>query len=140
MTYAQQHLGEAGKIGGPALRDSEPLFEDLRDAYPGSIEETILTEIIANSVDAGASRIDVATSGGGLRLIRVADDGSGMGASDLALAVERHATSKLAGDDLSSIMTLGFRGEALPSIGAVARLSIQSRAQGAAPAYFGYDH
>ena len=69
-------------------------------------------------------RIDVAISGGGLRLIRVVDDGSGMGADDLALAVERHATSKLADDDLSAIMTLGFRGEALPSIGAVARLSI----------------
>ena len=96
---------------------------------------SVVKELVENAVDAGASRIDVAASGGGLRLIRVADDGSGMGASDLALAVERHATSKLAGDDLSSILTLGFRGEALPSIGAVARLSIQSRAQGAAEAY-----
>jgi DNA mismatch repair protein MutL len=66
-----------------------------------------------------------------LRLIRVVDDGSGMDAGDLVLAVERHATSKLAGDDLSSIVTLGFRGEALPSIGAVGRLTIQSRAAGA---------
>jgi DNA mismatch repair protein MutL len=96
---------------------------------------SVVKELVENAVDAGASRIEVATSGGGLRLIRVADDGSGMGASDLALAIERHATSKLAGDDLSAIMTLGFRGEALPSIGAVARLSIQSRAQGAAEAY-----
>lgn len=96
---------------------------------------SVVKELIENAVDAGANRIDIATSGGGLRLIRVADDGSGMGASDLALAVERHATSKLAGDDLSSIMTLGFRGEALPSIGAVARLCIQSRAQGAPEAY-----
>ena len=96
---------------------------------------SVVKELVENAVDAGAHRIDIATSGGGLRLIRVADDGSGMGADDLALAVERHATSKLAGDDLSSILTLGFRGEALPSIGAVARLSIQSRAEGASEAY-----
>lgn len=96
---------------------------------------SVVKELVENAVDAGARRIDIATSGGGLRLIRVVDDGSGMGADDLALAVERHATSKLAGDDLSSILTLGFRGEALPSIGAVARLSIQSRAEGASEAH-----
>ena len=96
---------------------------------------SVVKELVENAVDAGARRIDIATSGGGLRLIRVADDGSGMAADDLALAVERHATSKLADDDLSSILTLGFRGEALPSIGAVARLSMQSRAQGASEAY-----
>lgn len=96
---------------------------------------SVVKELIENALDAGARRIEVATAGGGLRLIRVADDGAGMDESDLALAVERHATSKLAGDDLSSIMTLGFRGEALPSIGAVARLSIASRAAGASDAY-----
>ena len=96
---------------------------------------SVVKELIENAIDAGAGRIDVAVSGGGLRLIRVSDDGSGMGADDLALAVERHATSKLAGDDLSSIMTLGFRGEALPSIGSVARLTIQSRAADAREAY-----
>lgn len=96
---------------------------------------SVVKELIENAIDAGAGRIDVAVSGGGLRLIRVSDDGSGMGADDLALAVERHATSKLAGDDLSSILTLGFRGEALPSIGAVARLTIQSRAADAREAY-----
>ncbi len=96
---------------------------------------SVVKELIENAIDAGARRIDIATAGGGLRLIRVSDDGSGMGADDLALAVERHATSKLADDDLSAIMTLGFRGEALPSIGAVARLSIQSRAEGAGEAH-----
>ena len=73
------------------------------------------------------SRIDVLTDGGGRRLIRIGDDGEGMTRADLALAVERHATSKLADDDLVSIRTLGFRGEALPSIGAVARLAITTR-------------
>ena len=74
--------------------------------------------------------IEVVTDGGGRRLIRVTDDGDGMTRADLALAVERHATSKLAGDDLIAIRTLGFRGEALPSIGAVARLSITTRHAG----------
>jgi DNA mismatch repair protein MutL len=96
---------------------------------------SVVKELVENAIDAGARRIEVAISGGGLRLIRVVDDGAGMGADDLAFAVERHATSKLADDDLSAIMTLGFRGEALPSIGAVARLSIASRAVGATNAH-----
>jgi DNA mismatch repair protein MutL len=96
---------------------------------------SVVKELIENAIDAGARRIDVAVAGAGLQLIRVADDGAGMDAADLALAVERHATSKLAGDDLTSILTLGFRGEALPSIGAVARLTIQSRARGGDEAY-----
>ena len=95
----------------------------------------VVKELVENAIDAGARRIDVAIAGGGLQSIRVVDDGAGMEATDLALAVERHATSKLAGDDLTSILTLGFRGEALPSIGAVARLSLQSRARGAGEAY-----
>jgi DNA mismatch repair protein MutL len=84
-------------------------------------------ELIENALDAGARRIEIATSSGGADLILVEDDGEGMEAGDLALAVERHATSKLDSDDLSNIATMGFRGEALPSIGAVARLSIASR-------------
>jgi len=84
-------------------------------------------ELVENALDAGASRIDIAASAGGADLILVEDDGEGMEAADLALAVERHATSKLAEDDLSHIVTMGFRGEALPSIGAVARLVIASR-------------
>ena len=84
-------------------------------------------ELVENAPDAGARRIDIAVSNGGADLILVEDDGEGMDAADLALAVERHATSKLPEDNLSHIVTMGFRGEALPSIGAVARLSIASR-------------
>ena len=96
---------------------------------------SVVKELIENAIDAEATRIDVVANGGGLGLIRVTDDGSGMDRDDLALAVERHATSKLQDDDLSAILTLGFRGEALPSIGAVARLTIMSRVRGADKAY-----
>ena len=88
-------------------------------------------ELVENALDAGATRISVAIEGGGIDRIEIADDGSGMDAAELALAVQRHATSKLADDTLVRIATLGFRGEALPSIGAAARLSITSRPQGA---------
>jgi len=88
---------------------------------------SVVKELVENALDAGARRIDVLTDGGGRRLIRVTDDGEGMTRHDLALAVDRHATSKLKGDDLLAIDTLGFRGEALPSIGAVARLIITTR-------------
>ncbi len=84
-------------------------------------------ELVENALDAGAGRIDITVEGGGRTLIRVADDGHGMSAGDLALAIERHATSKLPDDDLDQIASFGFRGEALPSIGAVARLTILSR-------------
>jgi DNA mismatch repair protein MutL len=88
---------------------------------------SVVKELVENALDAGATRIDVLTDGGGRRLVRVTDDGAGMSRDDLALAIERHATSKLPDDDLMAIATLGFRGEALPSIGAVARLSIATR-------------
>src|SRR5215813_8214636 len=92
---------------------------------------SVVKELLENALDAGAKRIEVMTDGGGRRLIRVSDDGDGMSRADLALAVERHATSKLSdGDDLMAIRTLGFRGEALPSIGAVARLAIATRHAG----------
>ena len=96
-------------------------------------------ELVENALDAGALRIEVQADGGGLARILVADDGQGLAANELPLAVERHATSKLSPDDagdydLLHISTLGFRGEALPSIGSVARLSITSRARGAADA------
>lgn len=88
---------------------------------------SVVKELVENAIDAGATQVDVAFRGGGKSLIRVSDDGIGMGPDDLALAVERHATSKLSDDDLIDIRFLGFRGEALPSIGAVSRLSIASR-------------
>ncbi|HXX50293.1 MAG TPA: DNA mismatch repair endonuclease MutL [Xanthobacteraceae bacterium] len=91
---------------------------------------SVVKELVENALDAGARRIDIVTDGGGRRLIRVTDDGEGMTRADLTLAVERHATSKLPDDDLVLIRTLGFRGEALPSVGAVARLSIVTRHAG----------
>ena len=96
-------------------------------------------ELVENALDAGALRVEVQADGGGLTRILVADNGQGLAADELPLAVERHATSKLSPDDagdydLLHISTLGFRGEALPSIGSVARLSITSRARGQADA------
>src|SRR5688572_163461 len=88
---------------------------------------SVVKELVENALDAGASRVEVATDGGGRRFIRVIDDGAGMTRDDLELAVERHATSKLDDEDLLAIRTLGFRGEALPSIGAAGRLGITSR-------------
>lgn len=91
-------------------------------------------ELVENALDAGATRIEIATAGGGKALLRVTDNGSGMSRDDLALAVRRHCTSKITAD-LTDIRTLGFRGEALPSIGSVARLSISSRTRDAGEGY-----
>ena len=86
-------------------------------------------ELVENAIDAGATRIEIATAGGGKSLVRITDNGCGMDSADLDLAVRRHCTSKIS-DTLDDIRTLGFRGEALPSIGSVAKLSITSRRQG----------
>jgi DNA mismatch repair protein MutL len=92
-------------------------------------------ELVENAMDAGASRIEVILAGGGIERIEVIDDGAGIPAGELALAIERHATSKLADAALVRISTLGFRGEALPSIGAAARLTLISRPAGQDSAY-----
>lgn len=91
---------------------------------------SVVKELLENSLDAGATRVRIEVEAGGRKLIRIADNGHGMGRDDAMLAFERHATSKLrSSDDLLSIATLGFRGEALPSIASVARLSLQTRAE-----------
>src|SRR6201994_1681100 len=92
---------------------------------------SVVKELLENSLDAGATRVRVEVEGGGRKLIRIVDNGHGMGRDDALLAFERHATSKLrTSDDLLSIATLGFRGEALPSIASVARVSLQTRSAG----------
>jgi len=114
------------------VRRLDPLLVDRIAA--GEVVErpaSAVKELVENALDAGATRIDVAIEAGGKRLIRVIDDGCGMDARDLALAIERHATSKIPDGDLTNIETLGFRGEALPSIAAVADLTIETRAMGA---------
>src|SRR5438874_2742786 len=93
---------------------------------------SVIKELVENSIDAGARRIAIAVELGGKKLIRVEDDGEGMDPEDARLAIERHATSKIRrADDLAHIATLGFRGEALPSIASVSHLTLRTRARGA---------
>jgi len=114
---------------------SRPQIRQLDDAAANRIAagevverpSSAVKELVENALDAGATRIDVAYADGGKTLIRVADDGFGIPADQLPLALSRHATSKIDGSDLLNIHTFGFRGEALPSLGAVGRLTITSR-------------
>src|ERR1700759_1519255 len=130
--------GFADERGQPRSQTGRVIVMTIRRLSEGTVNRiaagevverpaAAVKELIENALDAGATRIDIATSAGGADLILVEDNGEGMEADDLPLAVERHATSKLPDDVLSTIVTMGFRGEALPSIGAVARLSIASR-------------
>ncbi|MFD2651362.1 DNA mismatch repair endonuclease MutL [Brucella rhizosphaerae] len=91
---------------------------------------SVIKELVENAIDAGATRIEVVTAGGGKTLLRVTDNGSGIPSNELSLAVSRHCTSKLT-DDVNDIRALGFRGEALPSIGSVSKLTLKSRPQDA---------
>ena len=114
----------------PVRQLSEAMINRIAAGEVVERPASVVKELVENALDAGARRIDVLTDGGGRRLIRVSDDGEGMTRADLELGVERHATSKLQTDDLLSIHTLGFRGEALPSIGAAGRLTVTTRHAG----------
>lgn len=123
-------------------RNIRPFIQQLDEAAinriaAGEVVErpaSAVKELVENAIDAGAHRIRIDIADGGKTLIRVADDGCGMSPEDLPLALSRHATSKIDGSDLLNIHSFGFRGEALPSLGAVGRLTVQSRASGEAGA------
>jgi DNA mismatch repair protein MutL len=99
-----------------------------------------LKELVENAIDAGSTRIAIGLREGGLAAIEVADDGCGMAPDEIALALERHATSKLPDDAIEAVTTLGFRGEALPSIASVADVTIESRVRGADGWFRRVDH
>ncbi|WP_299845741.1 DNA mismatch repair endonuclease MutL [uncultured Roseovarius sp.] len=122
----------------PHISENQPVIRQLDDAAinriaAGEVVErpaSAVKELVENALDAGATRIDIAYADGGKTLIRVTDNGCGIAPGDLPLALARHATSKIDGSDLLNIHTFGFRGEALPSLGAVGRLTLTSRATG----------
>ncbi len=131
-TATDQSRSQSGPLAQPVIRQLDEAA--INRIAAGEVVErpaSAVKELVENAIDAGAQRITIDIADGGKTLIRVTDDGCGMSASDLTLALSRHATSKIDGSDLLDIHTFGFRGEALPSLGAVGRLTLTSRVAGA---------